>query len=202
MSMMQPIGGPRAEVSAALPFVAFPPGPAGEAAAADLTMIAARAETGDRVAASVIAMLGEAPESAASRFAGLVGEAGAGTDAASLYERARQLDAAGRTGDAALLLAILSGLGHPQAAGLLGLAVLATRQERMDLAESLVSACLEATERHPRACSLAGIGELERGNRQAAQAYLATASRLARRNPDYRAELQIAQRALLLMHLG
>jgi len=195
--MMEPINGPRAEVSAALPVIAFPAGTA-LATGAGVAAIAARAKAGDAVATSIIALLGGSAGN--ERFADLLGPAPAITTAAALYDLARRLDAEGRIDDALLTLAMLS--ETDRMAGLLGLAVLATRQRRFELARPLVAACLEAGERHPRASSLAGIGELELGDRQAAQAYLATAARLARRNPDYRGELQIAQRALLLMHLG
>lgn len=205
---MQPPGGPRAEVSASLPLApvasvadAASPIVTSELAALSLKAIVARAGNGEPLAGSIAAVLGGL-DNASDRFSALIAEAGTLPDVEKLYVLSRQLDAAGRANDAALVLAVLSSVEGGHTAGMLGLAVLATRDGKMGPAGELVAACLEAPERHPRATSLAGIGALERGEKQAAQAYLATAARLARRNPGYSDELQIAQRALLLMHLG
>ena len=209
MSTRLPAGDPRTEVSAALPFVPYRPEgraevpqPLSEFAARGLHAIATGAAAGVKSARCALAMLGDDGETAAARFADLLAASGVVADAHAAYELARSLDEAGRMADATVVLAVLSGTEAGQAAGMLGLAVLSTRQGRMDVAGDLVAACLETSDRHPRALSLAGIGELQRGDRQAAHAYLAMASRIARRHPDYRAELQIAQRALLLMHLA
>lgn len=190
---MKPVSaadGPRAEVSAALPAV---PPPVNldrltrEAVAASLAAL--RAAVDDEAAKAALAMAGDAPDALVL------------TDEAA-YPLALRLDSAGDADGAAAVLAVLAGTPGCAEAGYLGLAVLATRAARMDLVEPLVAPCLAAEDRHPRASSVAGIMELARGNRQAAQAWLAAASRLARRRPEYRAELQLAQRALLLMHLG
>jgi len=170
--------------------------PAGVSARLDA--LARQAEAGDAAAAAALAEAGSDGRDAAARMAALWSEADAG---AGLYEVARKLDAAGRLDDASLVLAALAGDPEGRPAGLLGLAVLALRAGRLDAAAALVGPCLRAEDRHPRACSVAGVVELERGNVPAAQGLLAAASRVARAQPAYRVEMQIAQRALLLMHL-
>jgi hypothetical protein len=196
--MMKPVSaadGPRAEVSGALPAV---PPPANvdrltrDAVAASLAALRAAARD-DAAAKAALAMLGDEPEALDELAALADGDA---------YALALRLDGAGDTAGAAAVLAVLAGLPASAEAGYLGLAVLATRAADMDLVEALVAPCLAAEDRHPRASSVAGIVELSRGNRPGAQAWLAAASRVARRRPEYRAELQLAQRALLLMHLG
>lgn len=119
---------------------------------------------------------------------------------ANLYELALTVDRAGRR-EAAVILAALGAMEESRVDGLLGLAVLAVRGGRIDIAYELASACLEAEPKHPRAYSIAGVCELERGNSESARAYLAAAARIARRKPEYHEELKIAQRSLLLMHL-
>lgn len=156
--------------------------------------------------AAALAVLKMEPEEAASKFANLCADGPAGGEAvgpcADLYEAARSADTAGHKVDAALLLAVLAGTAKGRRDGLLGLAVLAIREGLVNEAWNMISAQLESGDRHPRALSIAGICELERGDAATAQSYLAAASRMARREPAYRAELQMAQRALLLMHLG
>lgn len=195
---MKPVSaadGPRAEVSAALPTVPPPTNVAPltrEAAAASLAALRAAAK--DQPAAkAALAMLGGGPEALDEHFP--APDEGA-------YALALRLDGAGDAAGAATVLAVLAGMEESAQAGYLGLAVLATRAADMDLVEALVAPCLAAEDRHPRASSVAGIMELARGNRQGAQAWLAAASRVSRRRPEYREELQLAQRALLLMHLG
>lgn len=172
-------------------------------AAGSLSSLQRRADDGRPEAEAVFSLLGTDAAGAAEAFAALW-SAQAGADAAGggLYGLAASADAEGQTGDAVTILAVLAGAGGPQHDALLGLAVIAARQGRMAEAFDLAGACLEAEDRHPRACSIAGICELERGNKAAAQAALAAASRIARRRPEHARELQIAQRALLLMHLG
>jgi hypothetical protein len=199
---MKPVSaadGPRAEVSGALPAVP-PPIELGRVAREDLlsSFAALRdAAKNEPAAKAVLTMLGD--------LAGAIDDtatlaADAGKD--GLYVLAVQLDGEGKTAAATGVLGVLAGLPGGSAAGFLGLAVLALRSGRIDLASDLLAPSLASEDRHPRACSLAGIIELGRGNRSAAQAWLASASRIARRRPELRAELQLAQRALLLMHLG
>jgi Flp pilus assembly protein TadD len=201
---MKPVSradGPRAEVSAALPTVP-PPVSIDRATRADVASSVAalrRAEKDEPAAKAALAMLGD--ESAAiDRIATIV--AAANTDRSGLYGLAVRLDGEGNAVGAADVLCVLAGLAGGSAAGYLGLAVLAMRDARMDLAAALLAPALDSENRHPRACSIAGIIELARGNRSAAQAWLAAASRIARRRPEFRPEMQLAQRALLLMHLG
>ena len=200
---MKPVSaadGPRAEVSGALPAVP-PPGnilrATREDVVASLGALRQAAEA-DSAANAALAMVGG--EAAVDRIPTAI--AAAKLDESGLYGLALRLDAKGDTAGATAVLSVLAGLPESSAAGFLGLAVLATRDARMDLAAALLAANLESEDKHPRACSLAGIIELARGNRSAAQAWLATASRIARRRPEFRPELQLAQRALLLMHLG
>lgn len=200
---MKPVSvadGPRAEVSAALPAVPPPvkiDRVTREDVAASLAALRGAAKH-DPAATTALAMLDDQAD-ALGRLSDLLAT---GPDGGGTYALALRLDAEGDAAGAAGVLAILAGLPGGEAAGLLGLAVLATRDARMDLVEPLLGASLQAEDRHPRACGVAGIMELARGNRQGAQAWLAAASRIARRRPEYRAELQLAQRALLLMHLG
>jgi len=201
---MKPVSaadGPRAEVSAALP--AVPPSVSVDRAtredvASSLAALRHDAKH-DAAARAALAMLGDETETI-DRISAIV--AAAGADENGLYGLALRLDGDGDTAGATGVLCVLAGLPGGSAAGFLGLAVLATRAARMDLAAALVAANIDSEERHPRACSLAGIVELAQGNRSAAQAWLASASRIARRRPEFRPELQLAQRALLLMHLG
>ena len=119
-----------------------------------------------------------------------------------LYGDALEADSDAREDDAALLLAVLAGTDAGAHDGMLGLAVLALRRNLIDEAVSLVATCLSAETIHPRAGSIFAICELERGRAASGQAYLAAACRHARRVRHFRGELQLAQRALLLMHLG
>jgi hypothetical protein len=88
-----------------------------------------------------------------------------------------------------------------RAAALLGFALCAARHGDWDDAVILALESRRAAPGQPRASCLAGLCELERGNRRAAQTHLATAARLARANPAHGEDLRLAQRALLLMHL-
>lgn len=201
MKPVSPADGPRAEVSGALPAVP-PPVSIDRATREDVVSSLAalrRAAKHEPAAKAALAMLGDETE-AIDSISSIV--AAADADATGLYGLAVRLDNDGNATGAAGVLAVLAGLSEGSAAGYLGLAVLATRNARMELAADLVAANLESEDRHPRACSLAGIIELAQGNRSAAQALLAAASRIARRRPEFRPELQLAQRALLLMHLG
>jgi hypothetical protein len=117
-----------------------------------------------------------------------------------LYDQAVEAAAAGRIADAVALLSALLAWPSSEADGLLGLAVCAARLERYDTALVLATERLRLGAGHPRACCIAGLCELERGDRRAAQNYLAAAARLARRQPQYRDDLRAAQRLLIMMH--
>jgi hypothetical protein len=179
-------------------------------AADSLSRLERRAHEDQGSATAALVMLGDGAADAAEIFAGLwsVAENRLETgrappnSAARLYDMAANSVSTEQSDAAIVLLAVLAGSGTGELEALLGLAVIATRQRRMDVAFDLISDCLEAADRHPRACSIAGICELARGDKAAAQTYLAAASRIARSRPEFRGELQIAQRALLLMHLG
>jgi tetratricopeptide (TPR) repeat protein len=121
---------------------------------------------------------------------------------AVFYEGAVEAAADGRSEEALILLAALLADDEARLDGLLGLAVLAMRLEAHDAALALAQESLQFSVKHPRACCIAGLCELERGDRKAAQTYFAAAARIARSRPEFREDLQTAQRALLMMHLA
>lgn len=167
-----------------------------------LETLRSQADSGEVGAEAALAVLNLDIDAAADAFAALWSDEVRDEAARKgLFALAAEADAQGRAEDALVILAVLAGTRAGYANGLLGLAVIACRHDRTSEAFDIASACLDLEERHPRAFSIAGICELKRGNRSSAQAYLASSSRLARRRPEYAAELQIAQRALLLMHL-
>lgn len=108
----------------------------------------------------------------------------------------------GEVAEASLGLVSLLPSSGTRADGLLGLAVCATRLNRFDDALELALQSRRCGNRHPRACYVAGLAELERGNRAAAQGYLACASRLARRDLSHAEDLRMAQSRLLMMHMS
>jgi tetratricopeptide (TPR) repeat protein len=119
-----------------------------------------------------------------------------------VYEHAVDSVAAGHIETAIVLLGALLHWKTAEADGLLGLAVCAARQERYDAALTLANECLRLGTDHPRAYCIAGLCELKRGDRRAAQNFLAAAARMARRAPIYRDELRAAQRLLIMMHFS
>ena len=121
---------------------------------------------------------------------------------ADLYRLAVVADGELNTQEAIVALAVLAGQEEGAYRGFLGLSVMAARLGRPDEAMILATWCMNTGERHPRAFSIAGICALERGDKASGQTYLAAASRIGRRRPDLRTELQRAQRVLLLMHLS
>jgi hypothetical protein len=80
--------------------------------------------------------------------------------------------------------------------------VCGTRLGKFDEAFILATACLNLSVEHPRAFFVARFCKLKRGNRKAAQSPLATAARIARKLPEFRADLRAAQRLLLILHFG
>jgi Flp pilus assembly protein TadD len=118
------------------------------------------------------------------------------------YGLAAQEFSAGKMQRAAVLLATLLHWDMDDAEALSSLAVCAASLGKLDEAMLLASECLKLPQKHPRAYCLAGLCELERGNRKAAQSLLALAARLARTRPEFRKDLQAAQRLLLILHFA
>lgn len=117
-------------------------------------------------------------------------------------DAARAAQGEGRIADAATILLAL--LRDPARAGegALGLAVLALGQDDPADAEAFARFCLDRGERSARACAIAGVAALERGDRGEAQRLLSASARIARTNQDAVDDLRGAQRVLLLMQLG
>lgn len=107
-----------------------------------------------------------------------------------------------RYGDAAFLLSLMLGWKAGLFDGLLGLASVAATLGRVESARLFAREAIKTGVRHPSAYRIAGLMELEAGERRAAQSMLAIAARLARNDPRFRDDLHDAQRALLLMHLS
>lgn len=131
-------------------------------------------------------------------------DAGSDTIAAlgpSLYRAAGSDLQTGDDDRALTALLLLATHGTTRADAAIGLCICAWRMGRDELAFDLAVEALALSPGHPRACLVAGLAQLRRGQRRAAQTYLAAASRSARRKPDYRDDLREAQRSLLLLHL-
>ena len=118
------------------------------------------------------------------------------------YDTAGTAFGTGRLAQSAALLATVLHLGAGEADALVGLAACAARMEKFDEALILATECTRLPVKHPRAFSIAGFCELERGNRKAAQSLLALAARMARNRPDLRQDLRTAQRLLLILHFA
>ena len=101
---------------------------------------------------------------------------------------------------AAVLLATMQHLGMEEAEALSGLALCGARLGKFDEALTLATECLKLPVKHPRAYCIAGFCELERGNRKAAQSFLALGARIARSRPEFAEDLRAAQRVLLILH--
>ncbi len=119
-----------------------------------------------------------------------------------LYEAAGAALEDGRPGEAITLLCTLAAAPGGRADGWIGLAVCGARLACYEDALVLALECRGLRPAHPRPSCIAGLCELERGNRRAAQAYLASAARLARGRREFSEDLRQAQRTLLLMHLA
>lgn len=207
---------PRGEVSDTLPFVpsdlwpdggesllpSGPAGAAGEFAIDCLRRLSRQATSGDPRAGAAIALLRaracDEPDKVAETL-----EAFTGTDAtlADLYRLAATAFDEARFDEATRCLAVLAATTGAEIWGMLGLATVGVRHRLDDLALTLLGGMIDVPDRHPRVSSIAAICALARGRKADAQAHLAAASRLARKHTELRAELQLAQRALLLMHL-
>lgn len=117
-----------------------------------------------------------------------------------LYDEAVSAVADGRIDVAVTALAASLHWKAAEADALLALALCAVRLERYDPALTLALDRMRLEPEHPRALCIVGLCELKRGDRRAAQNYLAAAARLARRNVAFREELRASQRLLILMH--
>jgi hypothetical protein len=106
----------------------------------------------------------------------------------------------GHIGRAAVLFATLQHLKIEEAEALSGLALCGARLGKFDEALRLATECLKLPVKHPRAYCIAGFCELERGNRKAAQSFLALGARIARSRPEFAEDLRAAQRVLLILH--
>jgi hypothetical protein len=84
----------------------------------------------------------------------------------------------------------------------LGLAICAVRLGRLNEAFALATESLRRGSKHPRAFCIAGLCELDRGDRGAAQHHLAIATRVARSRPEFRDDMRMAQRLLLILNFG
>lgn len=111
--------------------------------------------------------------------------------------------AEGRHDDAALLLAARLPLAKEKpdiADALSSLALCGVSMGQFEEALKLAKECLAIDPAHPRAHCIAGLCQIQNGNRKLAQTSLALAARIARANPDYVEPLQAAQRLLLILH--
>jgi Flp pilus assembly protein TadD len=106
----------------------------------------------------------------------------------------------GQVSRAAVLFATLLHSGMEEAEALSGLAYCGARLGKFGEALTLATECLKLPVKHPRAYCIAGFCELERGNRKAAQSFLALGARIARSRPEFAKDLRAAQRILLVLH--
>jgi hypothetical protein len=107
---------------------------------------------------------------------------------------------AGLIGRAVVVLATLLCRGADRGEALSDLAVCAARLNKLDEALTLAMECIKGAVKIPRAYFIAGLCELARGHEKKAQGLLAIGARIARGRPEYRMDLQAAQRLLLIMH--
>lgn len=119
-----------------------------------------------------------------------------------LYERARVAFADDRFTQAAGLLCSLLVQQREPVDALLGLSICALRTRHYGEASVLAQDALLRGHRHPRAYCVLGVSELLQGNTSAAKDQLAMAARLGRGRPEFRDDLRLAQKALLLHQLG
>lgn len=166
------------------------------------------AEAGDAVSATAAGFVAEAlagEERAAvaeSLRVEMNGRAGAPNRLVGAHELAAAKLAENRHGEAALLLSMMLGWKAGLFDGLAGLASVAASLGRVEEARYFAGEAIKTGVRHPSAFCIAGLMDLEAGDRRSAQGRLAIAARLARSDPRFRDDLHAAQRALLLMHLS
>jgi hypothetical protein len=134
---------------------------------------------------------------AGQRVSGNFGEDGI---ASLIHEGAVEGLKTGHINRAAVLLATMQHLRMEEAEALSGLALCGARLGKFDEALTLATECLKLPVKHPRAYCIAGFCELERGNRKAAQSFLALGARIARNRPEFAEDLRAAQRVLLILH--
>jgi predicted Zn-dependent protease len=127
---------------------------------------------------------------------------GEALDADELYGRAADYVRAGQPAAALAALLALKATPNAGARAARGLATLALRHARDDAALLLAEKGLSLAPGHPRDSLVAGLVELQRNHRRSAQVHLAAAARNARHRPEFREDLRLAQRALLLLHLS
>lgn len=96
------------------------------------------------------------------------------------------------------LIAVQLADGARDVDNMLALAMCALKLECYDAAKDLALKSMAEGAPNPRALCIAGLAELRNANTKSAQALLAQASRLARSRPEYRTELHLAQRLLIL----
>ncbi len=169
-----------------------------------LTRLVEEAARGDVAAAAVLAL---SPDGTVSQFKKSLAAISAqerpdGDPVQDIYDLAAEEFAAGRAEAAAGLLASLLFAENLEPDPLVGLAVCALRLGRHDAARLLALESVRRGGKHPRALCVAGLCELEKGEKSVAKDHLALAARLARRNPEFREDLRIAQRLLLTLHYG
>lgn len=158
------------------------------------TRLAARSEAGEAVAQAAL-------ELAAAAGTGM-SEMPATATLSDLYAAAESAFATGDFAKAIGPLCTLLGLEGGQDDAALALAICAVRLEAFDQALPLAAESLRHGSRHPRAFCIVGMCELLRGNKPAAQENLALATRMGRNHPEFREDMRLAQRLLLIRHFG
>jgi tetratricopeptide (TPR) repeat protein len=159
-----------------------------------LVRLTDRAAGGDAVARDVLSLTGPAGE---AWQPGMI----AGCDTGAVLAAAGRAAEAGDRQGAARLAALLTTVEESAADGFLALAALAAEAASHDIAIELGTRALELSPGHPRAHVIIGYGQFKKGQSKAAQNNLASATRLARRRPEMRADQRAAQQLLLLLHL-
>ena len=179
-----------------------------------LSLLRRHAENGDVLARSAIALavdLDREASLATAEAETLVDRAGPRTNAAwrsaaaefyrFIYDLTTE-EGAVHTERAAILLAALLFEDKHNPDPALGLAVCAVRLGRTEEAYVFAMESLRRGGKHPRAFCIAGLCELEMGDRNAAQHHLAVATRLARARPEFREDMRMAQKLLLILNFG
>jgi Flp pilus assembly protein TadD len=166
-----------------------------------------RRTAGDTVASAILAVGASAwaDDGIADLAAAIAGQPVSGSFgedriASLIHDCAVEALKARQVNRAAVLLATMQHLGIEEAEALSGLALCGARLGKFDEALTLATECLKLPVKHPRAYCIAGFCELERGNRKAAQSFLALGARIARSRPEFAEDLRAAQRVLLILH--
>jgi hypothetical protein len=166
-----------------------------------------RRTAGDAVASAILAVgaIAWADDGIADLAAAIAGQRVSGSFgedriASLIHDCAVDALKTGQVNRAAVLLATMQHLRMEEAEALSGLALCSARLDKFDEALTLATECLKLPVKHPRAYCIAGFCELERGNRKAAQSFLALGARIARSRPEFAEDLRAAQRVLLILH--